>query len=267
MGKKILKGLCLEDYRHPAERSAFSKLAQMDLVGKSLDWIAKKAIEEFVEIEEMGTNIQISDSCLSDINSLVSYAAQISDTQNTPRSFVKWCYDFYLTTNGIKNPIIVINSGFFDLLTSEEQLFMLGHEMGHIRSQHLRFLILCKYWYSFADSIPGSSLLMIPLFYWSRMTDLTADRVALLTCQNIDIAITTMMKLSGVPRCLYNQMDPKSFYQQIDDFRLLLKNENKLIEKISVLDNAAPWLVNRASELLKWYESGEYNQIIQKYGM
>ena len=267
MEKKILKGLMLDDYRHPAENSAFGKLAKMELVGKPLDWLVKKTVEELIEIEEMGTNILADEHGLKEIGEKVVCAAQISDTQLVPQTFVKWGYDFYLTTNGVNSPKLIINSGFFDLLTDDEQFFLIGHEMGHIRSQHLRFLMVCRYWYHLVASIPGSDLLMAPLFYWSRMTDLTADRIGLLTCQDINTALRVMMKLAGVPHSQYAQLNTDSFLKQIDDFQELLDKEGKIVGRMAVLDNAAPWLVNRALELLKWYQSGEYDKVMEKYAV
>jgi hypothetical protein len=120
----------------------------------------------------------------------------------------------------------------------------------------------------FSEYIPGSTLLQIPLFYWSRMTDLTADRVGLLACQDINVALRTMIKLAGAPESLYGELNVEAFIEQAENFTWQKMGlMNSIIEKISVMDNAAPWMVRRASELLKWYKSCEYDQLINRYGV
>ena len=100
------------------------------------------------------------------------------------------------------------------------------------------------------------------------MTDLTADRVGLLACQDINVALRTMIKLAGAPESLYDNLNIEAFIEQAESFNISKMGVmNKIVEQISVMDNAAPWMVRRASELLKWYKSGDYDAIIKKYGV
>ena len=74
--------------------------------------------------------------------------------------------------------------------------------------------------------------------------------------------------MAGAPKSIYENLNIPAFIQQAEEFNDIRKNVmNNVIEKLSVMDNAMPWMVNRAAKLLEWYHSGEYTKIIQKYGM
>ena len=74
-------------------------------------------------------------------------------------------------------------------------------------------------------------------------------------------------------RCLFtwgfnDNLNVDAFIEQAESFKLSKMGiMNKIVEKISIMDNAAPWMVRRAAELLKWYKSGEYDVIIKRYGV
>lgn len=265
---KILKGLKLEDYQHPEDKAAFLTLSKVKAFDKAMDWVIKNTVEEVINVQSTGNDISVNEKATPVVYSQVCDVARIVDVEDIPQVFMRWGYNIYLTTDGDKHPKMIINTGLIDLLTKDERNFMIGHEFGHIKSNHLKYLLLCRYWSSYQTFIPGSTLLQIPLFYWSRMTDLTADRVGLLACQDINVAIKTMIKMAGAPKSIYENLNIPAFIQQAEEFNDIRKNVmNNVIEKLSVMDNAMPWMVNRAAKLLEWYHSGEYTKIIQKYGM
>lgn len=59
---------------------------------------------------------------------------------------------------GVEDPIIVINSGAIDLLTYEELLFIIGHEVGHIKSQHVLYSQMAQILPILGDIIGSATL-------------------------------------------------------------------------------------------------------------
>lgn len=110
---------------------------------------------------------------------------------------------------------------------------------------------------------PSAMSVELPLYYWSRMSELTADRAGLLACQDINAAIRAMIKMAGLSQAQYDKINVQAFIDQAHDFNE--KNTGFLDETfkfISIANSTHPWLVLRAAELLKWVESGEYERII-----
>ena len=86
-----------------------------------------------------------------------------------------------------------------------------------------------------------------------------------LACQDIDAAISTLMMVAGLPRSYMGKISSQSFIQQAKDFeRMDYEGLTKWIKFFVNLENKTPWAVLRASELMQWYESGEYQKIIDR---
>ena len=265
---KTLRGITLADYQHDDDRGAFLSLKKIKAFDKAVDWVIENTVEKVTDVQQIGSSISMNEEAAPKLYDLVHDIANTLDVDIIPQTYTRWGYDIYITTDGDKHPKMIINTGTIDLLTPDEQRFMIGHEFGHIKSNHLKYLLLCRYWSMYESYIPGSTLLQIPLFDWSRMTDLTADRVGLLACQDINVALKTMIKMAGAPEALYDNLNVDAFIEQAESFKLSKMGiMNKIVEKISIMDNAAPWMVRRASELLKWHKSGEYDAIIKRYGV
>ena len=155
-----------------------------------------------------------------------------------------------------------------DLLDKEELAFLMGQEIGHIVSGHLPYHMLLELIYTSAVDDPTFSLIAgairMPLLDWYRKSHYTADRFALLCCQDIDVALRTMMKMAGLPQKYFESVNPKAFLLQTKDFSDLQSNSviKGLMTKYIRNSAALPWLVDRARVLMDWYNSGEYQKII-----
>lgn len=100
---------------------------------------------------------------------------------------------------------------------------------------------------------------------WYRKSDFTADRVGLLCCQDIDVALRVMIKRAGLPKKYYNQINTKAFLQQAIDFETQhVGNLDKISKALSLRSCEFPWMVQRAIRLYEWYHSGDYQRFIHK---
>lgn len=154
-------------------------------------------------------------------------------------------------------------------------MFVIGHELGHVKSNHMLYHMMAQsipMLVRLIDSIPCSEIAAIPiqlaLYYWYRMSELTADRAGLLCCQNKDAAIRALVKMAGMPVKQFTNMDCKAFIRQAQDFKQLdFDDMNKIIKLISIATDSHPWTVMRAAELLKWIESGDYESFAPDLSM
>ena len=97
------------------------------------------------------------------------------------------------------------------------------------------------------------------------MSEFTADRAGLLACQNIDAALNAILKMSGLPMKYFQHMNREMFLEQAKEFEERYSGvTDQAIKAISIIDETHPWTVMRAAELIKWYESGEYQAILDK---
>ena len=265
--KKILKGLDHSQYEHPFDQKALSALQStpgVDLVG---NFITKHTIEKIYTVQYTGSNLKVTSENYPKIYEYLQYACQILDLPKVPELYIEWGYSINAFTVGSENPIIVLNSGLIDLCDDDEIMFIIGHECGHIKSNHMLYHMMAQVINICIDSIPFGSIAAAPLqyalYYWDRMSEITADRAGLLCCQNKSAAIRAFMKMAGLPIRNYENINHKSFIAQASDFKSLdYEALNKVIKFISIADNSHPWTVMRAAELLTWVESKKFKELV-----
>lgn len=69
--------------------------------------------------------------------------------------------------------------------------------------------------------------------------------------------------MSGIPKKYYDSINTDAFIRQAERFENSTQGTfDKLVKEFSVRACSMPWLVLRAKKLLDWYNSDEYQQII-----
>ena len=269
--KYILTGLDHASYEHPFDKKALEALENTPGIKMFGEWITSNFIERIYDVQYRGSNIRVTADSYPKIYEYLQYACQILDVKKIPECYVQWGYDINAFTVGSENPLIVINSGLIDLCDDDEIMFVIGHELGHIKSNHMLYHMMAQTLDMLVGQVPLvltkliAGGLQFALYYWSRMSEFTADRAGLMCCQNKDAAVRAFMKMAGVPKNHFNQLNFETFIQQARDFKMMdLTNMNKIIKTISIADDSHPWTVMRAAELLKWIEEGEYNRFIHR---
>ncbi len=223
--------------------------------------------EAYNEVENQGEGINITNESLPKMHQQLVDACKILGLKEIPTYSTDWEYAPYHFSNGEKHRRIVVMSGSADLFTDEEMMFVLGHELGHMACGHKPYHMLLETFYmSFVNDAAfkaWASIIKLPLMEWYRMSDYTADRMGLLCCQDINTAITTMIKKAGLPKKCYNNIDVQGFIQQAREFEENFTDTmDRVVKVLSIRSAEFPWLVVRAGKLYDWYNSDEYKQII-----
>ncbi len=272
MRQKLLRNLMAGDYEHPFDRKALNTLERTPGLEKVSRYIVKQTIERIYTIQYTGSNIQITRRNYPEIYKSLEDACNILDVKYMPDLYLGWGYSVRGFTTGAEKPIIVLSSGTIDLLEEDELLYVIGHEVGHIKSMHMLYHMMAQVFTHIAGALSTATLglgglitepIKYALYHWYRMSEFTADRAGLLTCQNKEAAIHAMMKMAGMPLSHFDKMNYQAFLDQARNFEDLDESTlNKAIKFVSVMDNSHPWTVMRAAELIKWIEEGGYDRIV-----
>ena len=268
--KQILTGLEHSQYEHPFDRAALEKLESIPMLTKLFKWITTNTVERIYTVQYTGSNLKVTKDNYPQIHQYLEDACKILDLKKVPDLYIEWGYSINACTVGAENPIIILNSGLIDLCDDEEIMFIVAHEVGHVRSNHMLYHMMAQVINYFIDATPGGTLvagsLQYALYYWSRMSEFTADRAGLLCCQNPDAVIRAFIKMAGLPLKEFDNIRTETFLQQARDFKMLdYDGMNKVVKFLSIADETHPWTVMRSAELLKWIESGEYDRVISKH--
>ncbi len=268
--KKVFTNICSSEYEHPTDRSYLDNLNTNKVVEKIIKLYSEYNFERLVTVQYTGSNIRVTEKNIPYLYNALKTVCEVLDVKEIPPLYVT-SGSLNACTIGSSKPIIVISGICLSLLTYDELLFILGHEVGHIKSQHVLYHSIGNFIPYIANIIGNLTLgigeiavkgVILLLYRWYRMSELTADRAGLLACQNIDAAITVMAKLSGYPPSHYKEINKDSFLDQAVEFENFDNNLfDKLMKFFSVLYKSHPWTVMRAKELRKWYDNGEYSKI------
>ena len=276
MSKKpiVLHDLHSSDYEHPFDRKALDALEGTP----GLDFLTRKVLkirlDRVYRIQHTGSNIKVGTDCLPDLH---REFLRVSDTLNcghAPELYLTWQYALNAYATGIDIPMVVLYSGCVDLLEPDERAYIMGHEMGHIKSNHILYHQMAQILPNIGRVVGhvtlglGSLLsggLQLALLNWYRMSEFTADRAGLLACQNPDATMRSIVKMAGLPIQKFGSGIEEAFVKQAKEFdEYDYDSLNKVIKIYSVMDRTHPWTVMRAAELLKWIDSGGYDAVLKR---
>ena len=265
--RTAIKGLDVSSILHPQDKATMDTLKKIPGFKAIVDKTVGSIMEKYAAIEYSAEGINVTSESMPLVHKQVVEACRILDIKSVPACSTDWDYDICSFSVGEHAPRIILQSGTIDLLTTDELYFMIGHELGHMRCGHKSYHMFTEAMYmpiANSDLKIWMSLIKMPLLDWYRVSDFSADRFGLLCCQDINVALSTMIKMAGLPKKYHDNIDIKSFIQQSIDFKC---NNSGTIERIikylTINAAAMPWLVMRAGELWEWYSSGEYDRIIK----
>ncbi len=269
--KKTLMRFGHDLYEHPFDRTALKSLKAVPGLDFLSNFISSNLIERIFRLQYTGSNLKVTEKNYPEIYGYLKYACEILDIEKVPELYIEWDYKINSFTVGAESPIIVLDSGVIDLCDEDEILFLIGRELGHIKSNHMLYHMMAQIFNVVVGLIPaGVNIAAVPLqaalLYWMRMSELSADRAGLLCCQNKDTVIKTITKMTGVPIKDFDKIDNDNIIRQAEQFRAEFDGvADNVIRTLSIATDDEPWTVYRASELLKWIEDGKYDKIINDH--
>ncbi len=149
-----------------------------------------------------------------------------------------------------RHGFIVVNSGTLDALSPEELVFVIGHEMGHVKRFHTTWLTLLS-----PGRTGGARFLFAPLMeavfnVWSVKAEYTADQAALIACDDIYAASRALLKLSG-----------GSIVEREVDLEEIVeggKESDELLSSLVECLRTHPFIQNRVRHLWSFVSSDQY---------
>jgi Zn-dependent protease with chaperone function len=270
MARTVLSGLQAQAYEHPFDGRALDTLRGTPGLEMAVRAFNQHGIEHFLKIQYTGSNLRVTRDNLPEIHATVAEAATVLDLTLLPEIYLQEGGAINAFTSGVEKPILVLNAGCIDHLTEDELFFVVGHELGHIKSGHVLYHQMgsvLPYMSEIFGAIPGlpllSKALEVALLNWQRMSELTADRAGLLACQSRDAAISAMIKMAGLPLKYHSSINTEDFIAQAREFKGFDTNPLDRIAKIlSIMGQSHPWTVMRAAEFDHWTSAGGYDRIV-----
>ncbi|MEH1891774.1 MAG: M48 family metallopeptidase [Nostoc sp.] len=275
MTRKILTGLSSKTYEHPFDRKALASLQNMPGVSLLLKKVNEYGIDRLLRLQSLGSEIRISPRNFPQLHQTFVETCQILDVAPLPELYLfqgTGHIQSYIV--GVEKPLVGINLDGMEWLDPDELLYVFGHEVARIKSQHMVYHQMAIVMPTLKNLLSSTTLgvgglvasgMELGLYNWRMMARFTADRAGLLACQDIDVATTTLMKLAGLPDEYLTTAVIEDFLIQAREFASnSFDTVDKVTKILSYTEPGLSWVVMRAGELLKWVDSGEYDNLIQQ---
>jgi hypothetical protein len=274
MQRKAVAGVRPRDYEHPFDARALRALEGNSALALTISKLNQYGIERVIRVQYTGSNIRATQRSFGEASDALAETCRILDLPAVPVLYVEWRDQPEALSAGTERPIVVLTSGLLGLLNYEELLFALGHEIGHIKSRHVIYNQIAAVMPVVGEIVKSATLgigglvsggIQISLQHWQRMADFSADRSGMLACQDVEAAASALIKLGGLPTDLGHAIDVDGFLAQARelsgyDFETL----DKLARVVSILWPHQSWTTMRASELIKWVDSGQYAAVLER---
>ncbi|WP_044203538.1 M48 family metallopeptidase [Flammeovirga sp. OC4] len=265
--KKKFPNINPNSWEHPTDKLALSALQKMPGFDTLLKFIISNTTEKSLRMMTLASSVRVNDLQFPKVYELLIEACQIFDIKDIPELYISQSPVLNAGAIGVERPFIVLNSSMVETLNQEELLTVIAHELGHILSGHVLYHTLLQVLLKLSIMDIGIPLgktailgLIMGLKEWERKSELSADRASLLASQNPETCIHLLMKIAGGG--MIEEMNLGEFLKQAEEYERQSGFMNKTHKFLNTVFESHPFPVTRIAELLKWVQSGEYENIL-----
>jgi Zn-dependent protease with chaperone function len=267
-------GLQPHEFEHPWDVAALQTLRKARPIARLIKLVGKFHLERMVYITSISNAIRVGPRQCKKVYDLLVEACHTLDVP-VPPLYLQQSPVVNAMTTGMEQPSITIYTGLVDLLTEDELLCVIAHEVGHIKCGHVLYktmarlaasLVILAGEFSFGLGRLISVPLLSALDDWDRKSELSADRAGLLVVQDAKVSIRVLMKLAGGCRAVVNQMDRDEFLKQAELYEALDDSlVNWAYKQMLEQEQTHPFPPLRAKEIKEWGESDAYKGLLSRH--
>lgn len=252
-------------WEHPTDRAALGALQQIP----GFDALLRKVVGTFgernIRMSYQAEALRVGPTQYPDIHQLLVLVCQVLDTE-VPPLYISQTPLANAGAVGMDHPFIVLNSSLVELTTPAQLSAVIGHEVGHIMSDHALYRTLLFLLLDLArPNVPLVGQAMMPIMFalqeWSRKAEISCDRAGLLAVQDLDTSLGVLAAMAGGIRGRNDDLNIEALVAQSEEYGDA-QGLDGYFKFMSTLGRTHPFPVVRVAELRRWVDSGDYDEII-----
>ncbi len=264
--RRVLTDIASRAWEHPADKAALQALRRIPVFDAVLRKLFGFFGEKPVRLAFQANAVRVSPNQFGEVYKTYKQALKTLDAPEE--------YPLYITQTpmvnagayGMDQPFIILNSGTVALVDKDELEYIIGHEIGHILSGHVLYKTMMVFLINLANMgfpIVGlaARAVLIGLLEWYRKSELSCDRAGLLTVQDPEVVMRTMLKMAGGGDSKETSL--QEFIVQAEEYKQSGDVADQVFKVLNLMATTHPFYVLRVSELRAWIESGDYDRIIR----
>jgi Zn-dependent protease with chaperone function len=270
--RRIFTDISSRSWEHPADRAALAALRKLPVFDEVLKRLFGFFGEKPTRLAFQANAVKVSERQFPRIHAIYQDVCRTLDAPEEYDLFISQTPIVNAGAYGMAEPFIILNSGTVILLEDDELQYVLGHELAHIMSGHVLYRTMMYLLIQLANMgfpIVGlaARAVLMALLEWYRKSELSCDRAGLLTVQDPELVMQSMMKMAGgIPgstRPDTGEMDLDAFILQAEEYKTGGDVADHVFKILNLLGTTHPFYVLRVAEIRAWIESGDYDRILR----
>lgn len=268
-GRRTFPGISPLAWQHPSDLEAMEALKRIPALDQAMKFVSANYYEKSFLVESVGSRIRIGPKQAPRIWNLFREAADILDLPRVPQVFLSTSGTPNAYAFGMKEYTITLHSALVDLMTEDELMSVIGHELSHIKCEHMLYRSLAIILARFSSAFFGIGRvavlpLHLALLAWSRRAELTCDRAALLVVQDPAVVGSALAKLAGMSRSMIDELDMDEVYKQADEYEKTFDEQlvTKALKNLGAAFSTHPVPIWRSKVIQDWGRSSQYADIL-----
>ena len=254
-------------WEHPADRAALNTMRSIpgfdEMVRRAAGFFGERGLRHLF----LANAVRTGPTQRPRLYGMVREVCASLDLPEVPDVYVTLSPLVNAMAVGFERPFIVVNAAALDILSEDEQRFVVAHEVGHIASGHMTYrtiaIITTTIGFSALPFLAGLAIMpfQLALLEWSRKAELSCDRAALLAVQDTTLAMRTFFRLAG-GSAVPGEGDLDAFLKQAAEYESEGSAWDSVLKAINTALREHPFNTVRAAELQRWVASGAYARIL-----
>lgn len=251
-------------YEHPADKAATAALASIPLLDRILKKLSELRFERSFQHLLLADAVRLGERQLPEVYDAHVEALRRLDIGSRPALYVAQLPSMNAMTVGSSRPVVILGSSVVRGLSADETAAVLGHEAGHILSDHVHYSTvlailqrLVTTGLSPVGRLPLQAVILV-LLEWYRCAELSCDRAATLVVDDPLLVCRMLMEIAGGG---VGGLDLDAFVQQAQEYA---ESEDLLARPgrwLTEIGRTHPFVVRRVGELTRWVGEGELDRL------
>jgi Zn-dependent protease with chaperone function len=272
--RKILTGISSDAFTADGDRWALENLKKVPLLPLVTQKFYEYGVDRWMYAFNMSMAVRCGPNQYPTLYRILKESCEVLDMPEP---------ELYISSNpfpnafagGVERPFITLRSGIVDTLSDEQLYYLIGHELGHIKADHILYMSVAQFIAPLLELIGRRTLglgdvatagLMMALYEWYRQAEISADRAGLLVAQELNLCLDSLVMLTCGPTRLRHEMNREAFMDQARAYQDASGWDQ--IAKVFLFTMVSwmythPMPVHRAQELERWCLGGDYERIMR----
>ncbi len=270
MGKynKSSRHFNVSDFQHPLDKAAVQAVMAVPGFQKLLQYISEHSVERVYGFINHSSRMKVTREMSPLIFGMLDEAARMYGGLSLPNVYLERSYEYKVTLEGISSPNIIFTTSLLEGVDERRLWPVIASEFAGIQARHGTI--------KFIDGMIGSAKSVLPfgidqaltlaLNNWYRNKAYTYDRAILLASEDFELAAEHILMGEAsdeVIRSIGLDQPENSYLEQAMEF-LQRSGTAGVYQKLTTMLTKDQWTASRYAELYKWYQSGEYDEVLEE---